>query len=527
MEGAAHHVNDLIVIVTPPGAATPVTIGSVDGVVPQGFTCSVDQHGPTSAGFTLARDTNRTWPDIQAGSPIDVTVGGTPIWSGRLTGAPAGGPNQLSVTAEGWQYHLDDDQQLYGGVSGSQLDAFPQKTADQAANTAYIQGGLTDIGQNIVVGFPQGTVIPAGGRVGVTWDAGEGRVFAACSLDWAIGNAVAGLQLNVNAHALPYQPAGANSAGTWNGTVMNTVGASGTVTSTFGTAYRYVTLLINCPAGLTATSHHYIRVTGARFAAVSSYLSGGASVLKASNVVATALLQAPLLDQSTAGIEATSFNIPDFWPKDYTTARELIDGVNAYHGYDWLVTVDRRLTFAPQATSPTLQIGSWSGGRFIDQSTASLNDIANKVIVEYTNAAGVESKTVRTSASSVLTVLGLTRAKRLATGLRLSTSAANAIGDVWLALHATPKMAGSFTATSDSVREITGGSVPPHHMLRRVNELVRVDSPNPVTGEPTRDGRIVGVTYTHDTKTAEVSLDNNTTNLEAFLARLQVVGGRQ
>jgi len=516
-------LDDFVTVTVTPPDSTPIVIGSEDGIVPQGVTCSADQHGPSSAGFTLARATNRTWPDIQAGAPIDIHVGGTLIWGGRITGAPASGSNQLSVNCEGWQYHLDDDQALFGGVTTNVVRAFPQKTADGAANTVYIQGGLTDIGQNIVIGFPQGTVIPAGGRVGVTWDAGEGRVFAACSLDWAIGNASASLQLNVNAHSLPYQPAGSNSAGGWSNKVMNTVGSSGTVNSTFGTAYRYVTLLINCPAGLTTTSHPYVRVSAARFATVSSYLSSGASVLKASTVVATALASAPLLDQGTSGITTTTFNLPDFWPKEYTTPREIIDGVNAYHGYDWIVTPDRRLLFQPLATAPTMVTGSWSGAPFIDQSAASLAELANRVIVEYTNANGVEAKNIRTAAVSVLNGLGLTRTRRLSTGLRLSSAAADVIGDVWLSLHSAPKLSGSFTATAGAVRELSGGDVPSHHLLRRVGELIRVGHPNPVTGDPFRDGRVVGVTYNHDTRSADIQLDNNTGSFEAFLGRLQVV----
>ena len=516
-----------VVTVTPPGADSPIALGTMDatGIVPQGITLTADTHGPTSCGFTLARDTLRAWPDIQAGFPLDVHIDNTHVWGGRITGAPASGRNQLGVTAEGWQYHLDDDQVLFGGVSGTPQRAFDQKTASGVNNAVYIPAGLVDIGQTITIGFAQGTVLAAGQRVGVTWDAGEGRVFAACSLDYTISAANVNLQLSVPSHPTAAQQGGTNSAGAWSGTAMTTPAATGTVTSTYGTANRYVTLFINAPAGFTATGHHTIKITAARFASVSSYLSSGASVLKASTIVATALQSAPLLDQGTTGIQATSFDLPDFWPKDHTTPRQLIDGANTYHGWVWRVTPDRRLIYEAQPGEATLQIGAWSGAQFNDQSTASLADLYNKVIVEYTNSDGVDAKTERTATNGVLTTIGVTRTQRLSTGMKLSLAAAEAIGDVWLTQHTTPKLAGSFQATTGSVRDINGGDIPPHLLLGRVNELVRVGSPDPTTASPDREGRVVQVTYTHDDRAAAVSLDTTTSNLEAFLGRLQVVQG--
>lgn len=516
------------VAITPPGATSPIVIGTREakGIVPEGVTCTVDQHGPASCGFTLKRSTGRVWPDIQAGAALEIAVDGMLIWSGRVTAAPSSGADTLTVTGEGWQYHLDDDQQLFGGVTTAVNNVFNQTAAD-GASSLYVPGGRVDIAHNVLVAVPRAAVLPASGRVGATWDAGEGRVFAGCSLDYTMVNPNVGLELSINAHTLPAQPPGSNSVGSWSNTPMTTPAASGTVTSTFGTAYRYVTLILRAPALFTAANDHSIRINAARFATTSSYLSSGASVLKASTVVATALAAAPLLDQSTVGITATTFNIPDFWPKDYATPRELIDGVNAYHGYEWLVTADRRLLFQPYPSAATLEMGAWSGSPFIDQSHASLTDLANKVVVEYTNANGLDAKTERTMSAGVLTNAGFTRARRLSTGLRLTQAAAEVIGDVWLGQHTKPKLSGSFTAYRGSVRDVDGADVLPWVLMHRVGEVMRVGSPDPVTGERTRDGRVVSVTYNHDTQTCDVALDNDNANLEAFLGRLQVVSGRR
>src|SRR4051794_28665505 len=81
------------------------------GVVPENMVLSANAWGSDQATFDLRRDPKTLWPDVRAFTPVTVDVGGRRVWSGRVKETPSkdGADQTLSVTCEGWQYHLDDN----------------------------------------------------------------------------------------------------------------------------------------------------------------------------------------------------------------------------------------------------------------------------------------------------------------------------------------------------------------------------------------------------------------------------------
>jgi hypothetical protein len=106
--------------------------------------------------------------------------------------------------------------------------------------------------------------------------------------------------------------------------------------------------------------------------------------------------------------------------------------------------------------------------------------------------------------------------------------AANVITDTWLSGHKTTPFKGANTLVGNgAARDIlTGEDIPPERLLLRTMELVRFsDRPDPDTGGHGRDGRIVGVSYSAATDTAQVTIDNTRQNFESLMARLDLLSG--
>jgi len=142
----------------------------------------------------------------------------------------------------------------------------------------------------------------------------------------------------------------------------------------------------------------------------------------------------------------------------------------------------------------------------------------------------IDSVTVSIAAATLPDRRRFVRAKQLQVSPTLPSDgvAAAALGDAWLAGHATTPFRGTINITGpDAVRDRTSGQpVPPHQLLRDTGELIHfADRINPDTGAMGRDARITAVTYKPDTDQATITLDNTRSDLDALLSRLAVVQG--
>lgn len=201
--------------------------------------------------------------------------------------------------------------------------------------------------------------------------------------------------------------------------------------------------------------------------------------------------------------------------------------------------------FATLPSSQTLGIGNMAA-----PSAAPLNDLSvsvtwtpltdtadTAVSVKLTNDAPLDFTTLGTDfyliddvnvTSSTATLVDkyeFFRTKRLQVNAPVTVATAQQLGDTFLATHMTTPLKGNINVTAGGVRDyLAGDSVHPSQLLLEVGEKIHLSHRiDPDTGSQGRDGDIAQVSYDHSSQTAQLSIDNQRTRFEAFLARLAVV----
>jgi hypothetical protein len=126
---------------------------------------------------------------------------------------------------------------------------------------------------------------------------------------------------------------------------------------------------------------------------------------------------------------------------------------------------------------------------------------------------------------TLLDRVGRNRTATLTVSSPLTVNAAKQLGDVFLALRSRTPFKGSWSVTGRGVRSaLTGAPISPAEVLLYSGELVRFSNlVDPDVGGVGRDGIIDTVSYSHDERTASVSIDNTRNDFESLLARLAAV----
>jgi hypothetical protein len=122
---------------------------------------------------------------------------------------------------------------------------------------------------------------------------------------------------------------------------------------------------------------------------------------------------------------------------------------------------------------------------------------------------------------------GFTRTKELQIGSALTPALANQLGDVFLQTHARTPLKGSIDISPGGLRSVaTDEDVHPSELLNNTTELIRLAHLiDPDTGAVGRDGIIASASYSEETETANVQLDNDRRSFDQLLQRMQVVTG--
>lgn len=512
------------------------------GVTVEGLKVGADDWGTHDIAFTLNRDPGVTFADLQAAAPLEVEFGGSLLASGRISETPTSEVNrQIAVQGQGWQFHLDDDdyQKTFVQTSlSSWVDArqWPTSTLSRfkaagSVGTSAQGSDGTSAGSLPTLSWPAGAAVGGASNdlVGVILDMGPSNLAKRVVLGWESFG--------------PGAPVGSHVCSVWAGdTVAGIItdnpisfnlnaGASGTNAGTLTTPRRFLCLLLQWigAAGTFSDSNFAgVRATSIQVFTATAYESGNASILKASDVIKDALPHAPLLNQSTGLITATSFNIPDLTATSYQTARDYTNAANAYHAFQVRVNPDKTLEYRARPTSPLL---TNVFGTFDDQSAGSLDQVFNKCVGNATgpDGVGIVSIQVASPATTIPDRRGYFKTNALNTNMSLTQTALDQLCATFVSAHRSMPFKGTLTVTGwDSVRMTVGGaSVPAWELLRYVGELIHFPNlVDPDTGAKGRDGRISAVSYDHDSMTASVSIDSQRSNFEALLARLQVVTGR-
>lgn len=494
------------------------------GIYPESIGPTYDRHGPEGLTFTLRRDPNVDQPDLAEFTPVDYLVDGRLVWSGFITDAPSS-DDSISVTARGWQFYTDDDsfRALYAHEDLSAWgDARSRPGADLTVNTS---GWLVDAGANgISLSYP-GPHRAAGGwtRGGVLIDVGADNLAIAAAIDWEkIGGTWAGVSTLYckGASTLAEALVGLDAATIT--TLSSGGGTTGTVAGLFPGRFIY----IFADANTVQDAARAVRITGLRLFGASAYNAGGQSVVTASMVLGELTARYPLLDLSTADIDATTLALRHFVVAD-ESGRAVIERANAYHAWRWKIDENRRLSFRAQPASPTLAVDlSRRGARWQDASTRNAGELYNRVTVIGRSGAGDELKIERSPTfTDVLTRRGRIRRYTLTIDAPTDLVAMAALGDAFLNTHARSTLKGTLVIESDdAVRTIAGAApVPASDLGRYTTELILLQNlVDPLDGSLGRNGAIVGVSVADGIAT--LTIDNERGSFQALLARMGGTG---
>lgn len=515
------------------GEWTALGAGPARGVVPQGLSCTVTEWGPDQCSFTLARDSRLPWSDLLPFADLEVEVPGAGlIWSGRIWDTSYGDGTSIGVTARGWQYSLDDHLLARAYVhqhlgEWENIRSHPGVT-NPATYGDYLQPQNANGYLTWLLGPGQtNPVYNQGGRSGFYIDSGETGGWKRIVIEWESANNCAELGSYIFYNDTnPGDDTAGNytSIGAWN------AGASGTFTSTLPTARRYMSIVGTDQVGASYTppAVTWWRVKRALVVRDTAYESANQSDLTATEILTDLLAGMTWLSSSTSRIATTSFGIPHFtYIGQPVSARSMIQAANAYHDYLVGVDADRQLYLVQRPSTPTIEIGEWSGATFADAGD-SADELYNSVTVTGTGVDGRPLSVTRTATSSLLSAAGITRTRTLTVDAAITQASAEAIGDAWLANRSARPTRGTITCSGGrAIRALDSGAyMSAASLLRKVGERIRLSHRwDPDTGAWGRDASITSATWTADGDQVALTLDSPRDRIETVLGRYAAVRG--
>jgi hypothetical protein len=356
--------------------------GAARGVFPEDVVLEVDPWGPSKASFNLRRNPARPWPDLGAFTPVEIEVGGMTVWDGRVLDTPSRVAERIiSVQPEGWQYHLDDDVYPRGYVHNDlaawkDIRSHPSGALGANRAAAAFQTNASD--GMIVITYPSAVAATAGAYGAVFLDLGPGSLAAGLSADYETSNNSSASTFVCRGDA-PDLNGPANDLAN---STLTTLGASGTFRGAFPTPSRYIVMFMQHPGAVTPAADYWVRIKRVQVFTNDAWRSADVSILKASDVALDALATATmLLSADRSGIQATSFNIPTFWPDEPVTPRQAWERADAYHSWVKQIAVGRRPIYKPQPSAPRIEVGNWSAATDEDASANSGEEIYNRAFI--------------------------------------------------------------------------------------------------------------------------------------------------
>lgn len=375
------------------------------GIQPENLELTANEWGSDKASFQLRRDPGAAWPDITAFTPVEISVGGVLVWSGRVLETPnTDSPDPvINVQCEGWQYHLDDDVFQHPLVHSRLADYKDTRSYPDAAlgAAALYAAGQVSNDKGLSLSMPNGSPIASGTLVMATLDLGPYATAKRIVVEWESSNNTPSVGFIARSSNAPTNSGSPNFTDAVS-FLLNS-GAGTTTPGTFATGYRYVLLFLVSSGGFTPAADLWIKLKRVQVFTETAYESGNASVLKAPVVITDALDKGTLLlsdDRSQIDPAGTAvFNIPDFAPPELRSTREIIEAANAYHDYRTKIDVLRRGVFLPRPTAAEVEIGAWGGSVFDDASANSGAEIYNRTIVQGQGADGLPLAVERTASN--------------------------------------------------------------------------------------------------------------------------------
>lgn len=368
-----------------------VSIGgdAARGIVAQDLTADADSWGSRSLAATLRRKPDVPWLDLSAFTPLEYEKQCLKVWSGRINGTPTsdGADRKISISGEGWQYHLDDDVFRRAYLRTKLGDFTNVRDSLSADLSKFTTAGQVQVGDSaIVLGFNAGDTIAAGVLVGATLDFGP-SLCRVVTFNWESSNNAAPFSIFCDGHDNP-DGAQSGSVETAITFAMNSGASGGSGPQTFVNGHRYVSFLLSSGGGGgPLAADVWFRVNLCATFSDPAYEAANISVLRADQIVTDAIDRGTLLLSSDrSGVEQPIFYIPEFAMDQPSTPRETWVAANAFHDWQSMIDVELAPVFRPLATDPTIQVDARSN--FEEASAGDASEIYSTVDVTFTDPAG-------------------------------------------------------------------------------------------------------------------------------------------
>lgn len=506
--------DDVAVRVKPPGVNWQTLQAD-----PQSPVLTANTWGADEARLEVRRDTRVPWADLAANTPIEIDIAGVQVWEGRLINTPSqDGASTIQLAAQGWQYALDRQPIRRTFVHDRLGDWKDWRSHLDADLTKFTAGWGVDAGSGAIV-ITNSEITTGIRSAGAYLDMGQTgaakRVLVTFEhSDWA-GGAVAYLRTS--------NTTGGMNTGVGDLVLSNPGAGAASGTAVFNTNARYVQIYVD--SDTTQTAEQYLKITSVKVFGDAAYESGNASILKADDVVLYALANATDgLSSDYSEVMGTSFDIPHLAAPEFRSARDFIEGVNAFHNYVTKIGYGRKFIFRELPVLPMFRVGAWSDYDFQDASANNGSEIYDEVAVVGQAADGTELVVER---SQMIPGLESPSRKVLDVSSPMTVAVAERLGDKFLEAHRRSSLQGTVSLTgTDTIRDNGGLPTHPSLLLLAAQERLRFDDRiSPDTGGVGRDGQIVGVEYNHGDRSLNVEVDNSRRDWETILARYGLLAG--
>lgn len=473
--------------------------------------------------------------DAQLGDRVVVYgPGGRIYWEGRLVALmrETGDGDRLAPNAVGYSAHLADKKSvLFLGVDRAQS----RWTEPPLERRTFLAGASTGMGRfqtgpGLVWTIPNDAIADAEASE-LVYDAGAGVTAKKFAYDGQRQGSFTAFEtptLYSSANRDLSSPA--SDALTLDDTVRDV---------TLATAARYLMLRAYTSAATTPATGRL-----QRFDAAAVYgdhgltlqaISGEPPGIFASDIIAYIVGEhAPLLNYTTGSdgtIQDTTFAVPQAAYLDFTTAADIIEDVNKYHGWDWLVYDDRTFFFQPAGSGVAWRARRSDGAR-LRSDGETFDVLLNQIRVEWDDGtgriwragppgSGMDVEDASLEDATLTNPVNAQGYEEKSDVLRLGdpTNEAGAVVIGALALfernQATRR---SQTTHAGSIEHPTEGQVPVAR-VRAGDTMTVADIP----GDPPR--RVIRTSYQHGSRTLTVDHDNTPPVLDAIVARLGVYTG--